>query len=338
MFTFMGHFIQRFGYGNAAIAIGRELARLDPNVDLLDMAIPDEEDEVTFGEIGGECWNVDGDAVAMVIPPWYPFVHARRLVAFTMCESTHIPCEFASPINEHAELVIVPCEHCREVYERMTERPVRVVPLGIDPGKYQPMYRGCRDQPYTFLWSGTPDLRKGYDLAYGAFYRAFGHSMDVKLVMHFRIFPKGLTGCRDPNVELVEGLISQHRWLDLLRQADCFLYPARGEGWGLPPREAAATGLPAIVTNWGGLSVEIDRWALPVGVSHRVPATFGPWDAGDIGEWAEPDFDHLVARMRWCVAHRREAAEVGMASSEWLQNYQTWTHTARAVLRIMEGL
>ncbi|MBN1814709.1 MAG: glycosyltransferase family 4 protein [Anaerolineae bacterium] len=338
MFTFMGHFIQKFGYGNAAIEIGKELAWLEPSVKLLDMAIPDEADASTFGEIGGECWDVDGTALVMAIPLWYPFVHARRLAAFTMCESTQIPREFIPPIEEHARLVIVPCEHCRKVYERMTDKPVRVAPLGIDPGEYQPMYRGQRDQPYTFLWSGTPDLRKGYDLAYGGFYRAFGHRMDVKLIMHFREFPLGLKGCTDPNVELIEGMISQERWLALLKQADCFLYPARGEGWGLPPREAAATGLPAIVTNWGGLSDQIDRWALPVRVSHLVPATFGPWDTGEIGEWAEPDVTHLVARMQWCVEHKREAAEMGMAASKWLQTYQTWTHSAQAVLHIMEEL
>jgi len=43
--------------------------------------------------------------------------------------------------------------------------------------------------------------------------------------------------------------------LELLKEyqdADAFVLPTRGEGWGLPAAEAMAVGLPTIVTNWSG--------------------------------------------------------------------------------------
>jgi glycosyltransferase involved in cell wall biosynthesis len=36
----------------------------------------------------------------------------------------------------------------------------------------------------------------------------------------------------------------------LYRSADCFVFPTRGEGWGMPILEAMACGLPVIATNW----------------------------------------------------------------------------------------
>jgi glycosyltransferase involved in cell wall biosynthesis len=212
------------------------------------------------------------------------------------------------------------------------------VPLGIDPGDYWPLTRRRNgSEPYRFMWSGTPDWRKGWDLVYKAFWLAFQGSPEVELVMHFRSLPKLLAGCDDGNVHLVEGSVDRPALRRMYREADCYVFPSRGEGWGLPPREAAATGLPVIATDYGGLAEEIDEWALPLRVAREVPAEFGGWARGSIGDWAEPDLGHLVELMRWCAENREAAAAWGMTAADWLAEHGTWERTARAIMEVMEG-
>jgi glycosyltransferase involved in cell wall biosynthesis len=326
--TFLGHFQPKTGYGNAAIETGKALARLG-RVELINIE----------GDPDVEVYPVSGDACAMTVPSWWPAVRAeRRMVGFTMNEATRLPEEFVVLARTYAEAIIVPCAHCAEVFRRETGHPVFVVPLGVDGGAYPLLERGERDQPYTFLWSGVPGVRKGWDVAYRAFRQAFGNRCDVQLVLHFRDLPRGMQGCTDSNVVVLSGAVTQYRWMQLLHEADCFVFPARGEGWGLPPREAAATGLPVIATRWGGLDENLNEWAYGISVARMVPASFGPWEQGEIGEWAEPDADHLVELMRWCEEHRKETALTGRHASAWVHEHLTWEQTARGILDVMEAI
>ena len=98
----------------------------------------------------------------------------------------------------------------------------------------------------------------------------------------------------------------------------------------MPPREAAAVGLPVIATQWGGLAEGIEQWALPLRVAKMSPAEDG-W----LGEWAEPDSEHLVALLRWCYEHQQEAAVLGQRAAGWLRENGSWEQTAEGVNRVM---
>lgn len=330
--SFLGHYLPRDGYGYATIKIAEALGRLaEGEWQALDMA------RDNGRTVPGEArWTADGPAVVMTVPEWWQDVDAPRLYGYTMFESTQMPAGRVELINRHAEACIVPCEWCAETFrEQGVEVQIHVARWGIDPEDYYPLDRSDHDGPYTFLWSGTPDMRKGWDLAYTAFWAAFGKDPDARLVMHFRELPKGLQGANDPNVEVVEGYFGRSELRRMLEEADCFVFPSRGEGWGLPPREAAATGLPVIVTDWGGLLEELFHWGLPLPVKGVRPAEFGLWDAGTIGEWAEPDLDQLVHWMRWCFDHREEAARWGASAAEWLASNTTWERTARRLCEVV---
>lgn len=330
--TFMGFLMPRDGYGEGTIKLAQLLGAR--GWDVLDMRSPagrlDFEDE--------RCWWVAGRAVALCGPDWLPRINAEDgLVSFTMFEATKLPEGWTEALNR-CRAVIVPCAWNAEVFRANgVTVPIHTAKWGIEgadwPAATWPGAGRPGNRPYTFLWSGTPDRRKGYDLAYRCFWQAFGKNPDVQLVMHFRKRPPGLTGARDPNVIIVEGLFDKPVLLAMLRRADAFVFPSRGEGWGSPPREAAAMGLPVIATNWGGLAEEIDDWALPLRVKGLSQAEFGPWD--DVGEWAEPDPDHLVELYRWCYEHQDEAAAFGSQAACWLRQNTGWERTARAVASVM---
>ena len=54
----------------------------------------------------------------------------------------------------------------------------------------------------------------------------------------------------------------------LYSEADAFVLPSRGEGWGLPLMEAMSLGVPTIGTGWGGSSEFMgwgdDTWMVPI--------------------------------------------------------------------------
>lgn len=334
MFHFMSHFLSRDGYGYGAIKIAEALRTIGADVDVVDMQPP----EGGFYRTGARRWDMMGaPAVALTVPEWYDEIDTTRLIGYTMFESTLMPKSKVDLINFYCDACIVPCTWCAESFAAQGVRvPIHVAKWGIDPGDYWPIDRGGRDGPYTFLWSGTPDMRKGWDAAYRAFWKAFGKSLDARLILHFRHVPRGLEGTDDENVQVVSGLFGRPELRRMLAAADCFVFPSRGEGWGSPPREAAATGLPVIATNWGGLAEEIEDWALPLRVAGLLPAAYNDWDAGEIGEWADPDLDHLIGLMRWCYEHREEAAERGARAATWLADNATWERTARAVVEVVE--
>lgn len=325
MFNLLGFLYPDDGYGYAAIKLaeamraqGTKLAVHDWHDDERFIATP-----VAF----------EGQTLALTIPEFYEHVTAPRLVAFTMFETTRLPAGWVERINRLADAVLVPTPWVAGVFrENGVTSPLTVARLGVDPAEFPLIERGYRG-PFTFLWTGTPDFRKGWDLVYQAFADAFGQRRDVRLILHFREQPFGMRPFRDRNVEVRVGMMTRHEQLAELAEADAYVFPSRGEGFGLPPREAAATGLPVIATDWGGLGDDIEHWAYPLACGLER-ADYGQW--GEVGEWAAPDYDHLVELMRFFVKHREEAEAHGHAASTWLAAHGTWDEGALAVRHIME--
>ncbi len=333
MLNFLGFHWPRDGYGYATIKIAQQLHALSDFVRVIDMS---ERAELSVVP-GDQRWELIGDTVALCTPDWLPSIKCTgQLWAHTMFEATQLPGGWAEKLNEYADGLIVPCAWCKSVFrDNGVILPIRVVRWGIAPDDYYPLARERdEEQPYTFLWSGTPDKRKGWDLAYRAFWQAFGPSKDVRLIMHFREGLRGVAGFDDENVEVVEGLFGRPELRDMLQRADCYIFPSRGEGWGLPPREAAATGLPVIATDYGGLAEEIDLWALPLPIKGFSQADYGYWEE-DIGTWAEPDLGRLIQAMRACRADPQGAALYGLQAALWTREHATWERTARGILDII---
>jgi glycosyltransferase involved in cell wall biosynthesis len=342
--TFMGYHKKLDGYGYGTIQISRELQRIDPGVTLLDMTHANaEHTDATV------TWSVPGTAVALCTPDWLPKIQAEHLITYTMFEATRLPAGWVEKINTFTQLCLVPCTWCANVFrDNGVTVPIEVVKWGINPEDYWPLarnphptspmrreHRGGDERPYTFLWSGTADRRKGWDVAYRAFMRAFEHDKRAQLHLHFRNPLPANPRFGDPNVRVTIGLFDRPELRTMLAEADCFVFPSRGEGWGSPPREAAATGLPVLATNYGGLAEEIEQWALPIETSGFSKAEYGFWD--DIGDWVEPSVEHCATLMRWCFDHQTLARQLGYDAAQWLRTEGTWRRSAEGVLNAVES-
>lgn len=333
-FTLAAYYIEADGYGYSAIKIRDYLELMgQQKAAFVDMC----EDGWFSSDPDTAVWRIDGTACLLATPCWLPNVRASGgVVSFTMFETSRLPPEWVPGLNR-TRGVIVPCEWAAGVFrESGVTAPIKVVPLGIDPWDYPAMIRPRNlTRPYTFVWHGTPDMRKGWDATYKAFKAAFGRRNDVRLRLHFRQAPQGVA-FSDANVTMTAGKLTHNDQLRMLHESDCYVFPSRGEGWGLPPREAAATGMPVLATDCTGMSVGIEHWATAVPVKGLTPAVYGNWRG--VGDWCEPDSDALAELMRDAAANREAYQAKGIGAARWLRKNQTWRHTAVALKEAMACL
>ncbi len=262
-----------------------------------------------------------GDPLLLIHPPDLRYVTKvpGRVWCFTMYEATALPENWVSNINRFCERLIVPSQFCYDVFEGQgVEKPIHIVPGGIDP--QMPLYTREIDRPYTFLCLADRGSRKGYDLVWQAFYDVFGDDPNVRLVTKMRQDPEGLVNYlseagSDYRTSLFKSDVEKVK--DIYANVDCMVFPTRGEGYGLPPREAAACGVPTICTRWSG-TADVDNWG--IGIGYKLKRSLLPGN----GLWAEPNYEELKEAMRNCYENRVEVRVKAIEHALWLRCNETW--------------
>lgn len=332
-----GGLMPRTGYGRMEVCLWRELARLGIRVHPLVDITPEGVGELPYWAIH---YHAAKAAHTLITgrPILASLASDTRRWVFTMAESDRVSDKHVAAINRRCDGVIVCAPELVDIYRRSgVTVPVHFVPLGIDYGQIPPLLP--RTEPtHTYLTYSLGDARKGAELAMFAFKSLFGDKPDYRLKVKIKK-AKGtwLQGCRDAQIELVEGETSEFDWYTMLQQADAFIFPSRGEGFGLPPREAALVGTPVIATQALGMW-DVDCWGFPVQVSgmdtHKLD---GEGCNHPAGKWWEPDFDHLCEQLAWVDAHPVEARHKAAQGRDYLLQNFRWADVARRVVQIMEG-
>jgi glycosyltransferase involved in cell wall biosynthesis len=139
------------------------------------------------------------------------------------------------------------------------------------------------------------------------------------------------------NIEIIDRLSTPEEMLELYKEADCFVFPSRGEGFGMPPIEAMATGLPTIFTNHTGMMDYADTdYNYPINVSHKTPAIRFPKDWGYVGNWFEPDFEHFKDLMWHVYTHREEAKNKGKLASKIMHDNFNYDVVADRIVKAIQ--
>lgn len=246
----------------------------------------------------------------------------------SMTEDSRIPAGWSERINNACDLLIVPCEHNRDAFARCGVRiPIHVIPGGTEPAEF-PLMPEVERETFTFLCLGDRGSRKGLEVAYMAFFRAFKDNPDVRLVIKARPshFLNSLKQAFSTEPRISFWLEDVDTMADVYAAADCFLFPSYGEGWGMPPREAAMMGLPVIASRHSGLLAGIDQWAIPLEQFSSKPSQLP-----QKGMWDVPNVEEVAEKMIWVNQNRAAARAKGQAAAQWLRENQTWQHCAKLI-------
>lgn len=274
-------------------------------------------------------WAQDTDAPVifnMGQPHFYERVEGKLNIGYTAWESTEITESWVQAMNRMDE-IWAPSQFNIDCYAAAgVTVPLRVLPHGINENHWSPIRRST-DGTFKFLHIGGDAPRKGAVMVYDAFKEVFGDDPNFQLTLKGRKLqfkPKG------ENVVHHSELIPVEELRQMYYDHHAMIYPTNGEGFGLIPFQAAATGMPVACTDWGGCT-EFGGYTYPIGVHYLTTPTYAP----HIGHWAQPQYEDVVKWMESFTILRYAYAKQAFDWSHGLCEKFSWDRVSTLALEYM---
>lgn len=305
------------GYGVASKNILKELKKLDVVIDL----------------------HQNEQKIGLLLHNPYSIMRLTNpyRILYTMFESDRLPDDWQEYLFE-ADRVIVPSKWCASIFKQAGVEAI-VIPLGYDDSIYKYHQRRTK-KIFTFTHYNAFNVRKGFLELFKAFTEEFSIEEPVRLLLKTTdsTIPSAMpiNPNQYPNIEVITGKKTDVEMVDILNSSDCFVFPSRGEGFGLTPLEAMATGLPVIVPNAHGISEYFNKkYMYEVAVEEKVPATYSAYKNQNVGKMIKCSVGDLRKKMRYIYENQKEARAKGKKASEYVKKY-TWRKTAEQLNDILK--
>lgn len=287
-------------------------------------------------------------AIDVVVPVTYKTVPGKFNVLFTMYEMDRLPVDWIPPLAK-ADLIIVPCEHNKRLFQRYTDRPVVVCQEGFDPKEY-PIVKRTHPEPgkyFNFLWVGASNPRKGYEYVCAA-WELWIKTQPQDVLNKTRLIMKTTKSKDDESVKSMFNCIIDNRKLpfeelkNLYYASHAFLFPSLGEGWALTLNEAQATGMPCIYTPWSGPVDFMDRnnsyplkFSMGSMKAMKIDA-LGKQQEVHVGKVAKPEVGHILRRMEQVYYDYDRAIKKGVRGAQHVHRNFTWDQAGERLMYILE--
>jgi glycosyltransferase involved in cell wall biosynthesis len=213
-----------------------------------------------------------------------------------------------------------------------------VVNLGYNDEVFAYFERPQREI-FTFLNYEAFTIRKGWHELFQAWQLAFTEDEPVKII--FKTIASTMN-MKTPymgeykNVEVVNEAYTQEQLFELLKRADCFVYPSRGEGFGIPPLEAMATGLPVIAPNAHGVS-EYFNPEFMLDVEHPLDPARYDHIQEDVGNFVKCDIKDLAKKLQEAYNKREEYRAKAEDISKFARNF-TMKKAVKSLIKELQEL
>jgi len=238
-------------------------------------------------------------------------ISSKYNIGYTMFEANSIPKIWVECCNKMDE-IWVPTEENKTVFELCgVTVPIFVFPYGVDHELFYP----CpgKKKKFIFLSVGTYIDRKGWDILFSAFLKAFKKN-EAQLIVKFDGNNIGVEKeleevLKNQSIRMINNKFDDVDMIKLYHIADCFVLPTLGEAFCLPALEAVACGIPVIISEKGGFrSFLNDDNAWFIRNKGRVPASDRLCNINPVyrNVWFdEPDEEHLIDLMKQAVKEKR---------------------------------
>lgn len=274
--------------------------------------------------------------ISFVQPEWYNPQENQYKIGYTPWESTKVPDQWIHYMGEQDEIWTT-SQFCVDVFRAEgVHDNIKLVPHGIDPEIWRVVDRTLSNK-FNFLHIGGPAERKGAQKVVDAFLDLFHGRDDVHLIMKSNGPSEARWRTRDvyygniqnhPQITVYTEDMSVDDLVNLYNQSHCMVYPTNGEGFGFIPFQSIATGMPTITTNLTG-TADFAEMSMP------LKATWTQGEGLHLGEWADPDLNHLREQMQSAVDDWEIHKKKAMHSARILQSTQTWNHIALLIIDIL---
>lgn len=354
-FVFHSHVASPTGY--AATAAGLMRAFWEVGLDVRYLYIADDPMyEKSAGDnlvdyLKGNLGDFSMPQVVYSVAPLFWHNSGAYKIGWTMMEVDGISQDWVAACNAMNEVWVPTFLQTRYFHDSGVQVPVYRMPLGIDTSKWNPWcYPGTWHGPpgFRFLAVGWWQLRKRWDTLLRVFTKEFEDDPDVWLLCKIHTEDneeevkrqlETMTQGRDVSrVVVVDASLPWWALASLYRMCHVFVLPTGGEGYGLPPLEALACGLPVITTDCMGTGEVLrDDVGKPYPGVHFIAAEKAPTEvthpyyAGS--NWWVPDGNHLALQMRRAVNEYEEWRELALAGSARVREERSLLRSAWFVKR-----
>jgi len=268
---------------------------------------------------------------------------AGRIIQWIVFESTRIAPHLHECLHQSNQ-IWVPSEWGRNILLQngYGSKYIRVVPEGVD-GAFTSGFPQEKNEIFTYLLVGKYEQRKGIKETVEAFKLAWGNDQDKQLWLKTNRCQELVDLIGDSkNIHVFDGDLDM---VQLYMKCHVFVLPTRGEGWGLPIIEAAASGLPIITTYYSAQTEYLNQIQNScyfvdfnlVDINCPLYKVCYPTPDGNYGKWAQPSVDSIAQAML-DVHKSYQFADYKAKDSEFIIKSQyTWVKSAEKALKILEN-
>ena len=281
-------------------------------------------------------------------------------VGYTIWETTKLHPDWSKYINNSVDKVLVGCSWNVDVFTGSgVTKPIGVVPHGIDTEVFNSVtpytIAGVANDAYVFYSIFQWTERKNPLSIIKAYWYAFQNKENVALVLKtyrsnynedekeaIRTTIKRLKHMCPLDdyapLYLIPDILSEDEIRGLHARGDCYVTLDRGEGFGLGPFEAGASGNPIIVTGFGG-TLEYAKPDNSYLVDYTLTPVFGmpwsPWYRAD-QLWAEPSVYDGATKMYHVFNNQKEAKTKGLKLNSYIKNSFSWQVIGKKIIAEIE--
>lgn len=304
--------------------------------------------------------SIPSDAKTISLVHHYPLITDEqsadlRLGVF-FWEEARVPQDMVDKLNQNLDAVLVSSRFVRAALRYSGfQHPIFIVPLGLSQTIHDsPVPTGLQipqgTQPFRFLHISSAFERKGIDCLLAAYFEHFTAQDAVELLIksfpnpHHDLertvqewrqrFPQG------PLVHVELADLNESQIIGLYQGAHAFVFPSRGEGFGLPAAEALAMGLPLITTGFGG-QADFATQTTAALVPYQFAASRSHVHS-DGSYWAEPSHIDLGLQMQkvrqQVLANDAALHERCQNTAQWIRKTYDWENCAQEVQAIASQL
>jgi len=343
------------GYGRHAIGLIRGLVRQGAHMRVKDLQwlpadqLPADIDKLRRVSPGGNVPARIGVTFTLGYDP-VTYSHPSPIrVAITQFETDRLPRKHVDNLNR-VDHVIVTSSFCVDVFRESGVRaPISVMRPGIEVDDF-PFVERKKDGLFKVLMLGALTGRKDPVGAVSIFKEASRGNPDWRLTLKTRAHVDG-TGAvmaainGDPRITLITRDDPAHTIRAYYYGHDCLLWPSKGEGVGLPPLEAMATGMELVCSDNSGMSDYVDKkicYPIKTGGRESANCAGGFSDKyvagyGEVGNWWVPDHKHAVAQLERCFHNWLEGKGKGRKAAEQVRQKHTSDLSALDILEVVGG-
>jgi len=252
---------------------------------------------------------------------------------FTMFEGTTLPEMYQERIRM-ADYLLAPSQWVKGLFGQYVDlSKVYIVNHGVEKDFTYRQREFPKTKPFRFLWVGAPNPRKGWEEVIHTWTRA-GFMRTKHLELYIKTTK--VEGVQKKGNIILDGRnLSRKDLVALYHSSHCFLFPTRGEGFGLTLAEAMRTGLPCISTYYSGVTDFFDNT-----VGYTIGHTMGPGRVSFVGapkdeyetEIAFPDPVQMAEIMWQITLNYDSALALGYRAAMRIKEKFTWEKSAQTLI------